>query len=136
MNIDNAAAIQAKSDLDTAYLDAAGRGLTDPPLAELTGLTLTAGVYGSASSLLLSGTLILDGQGDPNSVFIFKAGSTLTTATGSSVVLIGNAQACNVFWQVGSSATVGSGSSFVGTIMALDSITVNSGATIEGRALA
>jgi LPXTG-motif cell wall-anchored protein len=136
VNIDNAAAELAKSDLTAAYLDAQSRALTTAPVGELAGLTLLPGVHGSASSLLLSGTLILDAQGDPTSVFIIKAGAELTAASGSSVQLIGEAQACNVFWQVGSSATIGSGASFVGTIMAQESVTVVTSATIEGRALA
>jgi hypothetical protein len=100
------------------------------------GRTLNAGVYSSASSLALSGTLTLDGQGDPEAVFIFQMGSTLTTASASHVTLINGAQASHVFWQVGSSATLGTGSSIAGTIMALASITVTTGVTIEGRALA
>ena len=100
------------------------------------GRTLNAGVYNSASSLALSGTLTLDGQGDPEAVFIFQMGSTLTTASASNVTLINGAQASHVFWQVGSSATLDARSSIAGTIMALASITVTTGVTIEGRALA
>jgi len=126
----------AQAGLTTAYLDAAGRTPTTPVSTELGGRSLVAGVYSNASALGLTGTVTLNGQGNPNSVFIFQAGSTLITASSSHVSLIGGAQACNVFWQVGSSATVGTGSSFVGTIMALTSITVKTGATISGRALA
>jgi type VI secretion system secreted protein VgrG len=86
--------------------------------------------------MALNGALTLDGQGNANSVFIFQAGSTLTTASGSSIVLTNGAQACNIFWQVGSSATLGTGTSFKGNIMALTSISVTTGVTIEGRALA
>lgn len=124
----------AKTDLTTAYNTAAGSGPTTPVAADLGGQTLTPGVYNSASSLGLTGTLTLSGTS--SDVWIFQAGSTLTTASGSSVVFIGGATACNVFWQIGSSATIGTGSAFKGVIMALDSITVTTGATIDGRALA
>ncbi len=110
---------QAKTDLVTAYNTAAGEGPTSPIVADLGGQTLMAGVYNSASSIGLTGALTLDGAGNPSAVFVFQAGSTLTTASASSVNLINGAQACNVFWQIGSSATLGTGSSFVGTIMAL-----------------
>jgi hypothetical protein len=129
-------ALQAKNDLVTAYNDAAGRSSTETVSGDLAGRTLVSGVYTSASSLGLSGALTLDAQGNPNAVFIFQAGSTLIVGSGSQVVLIGGAQACNVFWQVGSSATIGTGSSFVGTIMALTSVTMTTGATLQGRALA
>jgi hypothetical protein len=124
----------AKTDLITAYNTAAGSGPTIPVAADLGGQTLTPGVYNSASSLGLTGKLTLSGTS--SDVWIFQAGSTLTTASGSSVVFIGGATSCNVFWQIGSSATIGTGSAFKGTIMALDSITVTTGATIDGRALA
>ncbi len=124
----------AKTDLITAYNTAAGSGPTISVAADLGGQTLTPGVYNSASSLGLTGTLTLSGTS--SDVWIFQAGSTLTTASGSSVVFIGGAQSCNVFWQIGSSATIGTGSAFKGTIMALESITVTTGATIDGRALA
>ncbi len=126
----------AKTDLVTAYNTAAGEGPTTAVPADLGGQTLTAGIYNSASSLGLTGALTLNGGGNPNALFVFQAGSTLTTASASSVVLINGAQACNVFWQVGSSATLGTGSSFRGTILALTSITVTTGTTIVGRALA
>ncbi len=126
----------AHTDLQAAYNDAAGRTPTEAVAGDLVGRTLNAGVYSSASSLALSGTLTLDGQGDPEAVFIFQMGSTLTTASASNVKLINGAQASHVFWQVGSSATLGTGSSIAGTIMALASITVTTGVTIEGRALA
>jgi len=124
----------AKTDLVSAYGDAAGRGPTNPVVADLGGQTLAAGVYNSASSIGLTGAVTLSGTS--SDVWIFQAGSTLTTATGSSVVLTGGAQSCNVFWQVGSSATIGTGSSFKGTIMALTSITVTTGASVDGRVLA
>ncbi|MBM2840136.1 MAG: hypothetical protein HW412_664 [Bacteroidetes bacterium] len=126
----------AKNDLVIAYNDAAGRALNFTVSADLGGQTLVPGVYFSASSMALTGTVTLNGQGNPNAVFIFQAGSTLVTASGSSVNLINGAQACNVFWQVGSSATLGTTTSFVGNILALASITMNTGATIRGRVLA
>ncbi|MHA7292051.1 ice-binding family protein [Arthrobacter sp. MDT3-24] len=132
----DAVALQAQSDVTIAYNNAAGQPLTTSVSGDLVGRTLTEGVYGSTSSLALSGQLTLDGQGNPNSVFVFQAASTLITASTSSIILTNRAQACNVFWQVGSSATLGTASSFKGTILALTSITVETGATVEGRALA
>jgi hypothetical protein len=132
----DAVALQAKTDLVTAYNDAAGRPVTDTH-GSLGGLTLVAGVYNAGGVVLdLTGTLRLDGQNDPNSVWIFQATSSLITASSSSVKLINGASPCNVFWQVTSSATLGSGSTFVGTIMALTSITMARGVTVNGRALA
>lgn len=126
----------AKTDLVTAYNSAAGQTPATTVSGDLGGRTLVAGVYNSASSLGLTGALTLDAANDANAVFVFQAGSALTTASGSSIVLINGAQACNVFWQIGSSATIGTGSSFVGTIIALTSITLTTGATVSGRALA
>ena len=108
-----------------------------PPHAipvELGGKTLQPGVY-SGGALGLTGTLTLDAGGNPNAVFIFKAASTLITASNSHVKLV-NVNPCNVFWQVTSSATLGSGSQFVGTIMALTDIHLITGATVDGRVLA
>ena len=132
----DAVAGQAQRDLTTAYNDAAGRSSTATISADLAGSTLTPGVYTSASSLGLSGALTLDARGDPNAVFVFQAGSTLTVGSASQVILIGAAQACNVFWQVGSSASIGSSSTFAGTVLALTSISLTTGATLNGRALA
>lgn len=127
----------AKTDLTTAYLDAAGRPTTVRIPTELGGTTLTPGVYDSASGTFeITGTLTLNGKGDPNAVFIFKAASTLVTASYSVVSLTNGAHVCNVFWQVGSSATIGTYSAFVGNILALASITVTTGATVDGRVLA
>jgi hypothetical protein len=124
----------AKKDLTTAYTTAAGAGPTKKIPVELGGKTLKPGVY-SGGALGLTGTLTLDAGGNPNAVFIFKAASTLITASNSHVKLT-NVNPCNVFWQVTSSATLGSGSHFVGTIMALTDIHLTTGATIRGRALA
>ncbi|MEO5838819.1 MAG: ice-binding family protein, partial [Acidimicrobiales bacterium] len=134
----NAAAQQAQSDLTAAYINAAGRPVDATTTANLANLNLRAGVYAgpSKSPLSLTGPLILDGAGDPGSVFIFQTDSTLTTASGSTVTLINGAQECNVFWQVGSSATLGTGSVFAGNILALSAITVTNSVTVRGRALA
>ena len=138
IDIANGPALQAQTDLTTAYVNAAGRSLNATTTAELGGLVLVGGVYAGPSKgpLGLTGTLTLDGAGDPNSVFIFQTNSTLTTATASTVALINGAQECNVFWQVGSSATLGTNSVFVGNILAETSITVTTGVTVRGRALA
>ena len=127
----------AKKDLTTAYNDAAGRTPVTTIATELGGTTVIPGVYDSdAGTFLITGTLTLDAQGDPNAVFIFKTESTVITAPDSVVKLINGAQPCNVFWQVGSSATIDKNSIFKGNILALTSITLNTGATISGRALA
>src|SRR5207249_106767 len=132
------AAAQAQLALTTAYNDAAGRTVGAITVAgNLGGQTLTPGLYKSTSSLeISSGDLTLDAQGDANAVFIFQMGSTLTTTVGRQVILSGGARAANVFWQVGSSATLGTGSVFKGNILALASITVTTGAAVEGRLLA
>jgi len=138
INIDNGAAAQAESDLATAY--AYAKGLT--PTEDLTGqdlggLTLTPGVYSYSAAAQLTGTLTLNGENEANPVFVFQAGSTLNAADGSDVLLINGAQAGDVFWQVGSSATLlGDSSTFEGTILANTSITVDSGATVVGGLLA
>ena len=127
----------AKLDLLTAYNYAAAQATTLTISADLGGQTLTAGVYTGAPSFELTGTLTLDGQNNPNSIFIFQApASTLTTASSSVVSLINGAQARNVFWQVGSSATIGTGSIFVGNILALTSISLSTNARVDGSALA
>jgi len=136
-NLADATAATAKRDLTAAFLDAAGRtGAVTIP-TELGGTTLPPGVYNSASGTFgITGTLTLDGQNNPAAVFIFQAASTLITASSSKVVLVNAAQAQNVFWQVGSSATLGTFSIFKGTILAQASITVTTGAVIDGRAFA
>ncbi|HXJ76984.1 MAG TPA: Ig-like domain-containing protein, partial [Candidatus Dormibacteraeota bacterium] len=132
------AAAQAQLDLTTAYNDAAGRTVGAIGVAgNLGGQTLTPGLYTSTSSLeISSGDLTLDGQGDANAIFIFQMASTLTTTSGRQVILSGGAQAANIFWQVGSSATLGTTSVFKGNILAMASITVTTGAAVEGRLLA
>jgi hypothetical protein len=136
-HVNDAVAIEAKNALTTAYNDAAGRPTEGSAGTDLTGQTFTAGVRTASSSLLLSsGSVILDAQGNPNAVFIFQIASTLVTGSNTTVQLVNGAQACNVFWQVGSSATLGTGTRFVGTIMAAESITANTAATIHGRLLA
>jgi type VI secretion system secreted protein VgrG len=134
--IANGVSLNAQNDLITASNDAAGRSPFTTVSGDLGGSTLVSGVYRSTSSMGLTGTVTLDGAGNPDSVFIFEAGSTLTTASASSVVLENGAQACNVFWQVGSSATLGTTTSFAGTILATASATLNTGATVDGRVLA
>jgi len=103
---------------------------------DLGGLILTPGVYTFASSAQLTGILTLDAQGNPGAVFIVKIGSTLTTASGSTVRVINRGSACNVYWQVGSSATLGTGTAFLGNILALTSVTLTTAATVSGKALA
>ena len=136
----DAVAAQAQSDLTTAYNTAAGTPCgVDLTGQNLGGLVLTPGVYCFTSSAALTGTLTLNFQGNPNAAFLFKIGSTLTTASASSVILTNNAGVTcppNVNWQVGSSATLGTGSTFIGNILALTSITLTTGANVTGRALA
>ena len=134
----DAVALQAQSDLTNAYVSAAGQpcgvSLTNQDLG---GLTLTPGVYCFASSAQLTGTLTLNAQGDPSAVFVFQIGSTLTTASNSSVVFTNGGEGDSLFWQVGSSATLGTSTNFAGNILALTSITLNTSANIPcGRALA
>ncbi len=130
--------VQAMLDLTAAYNDLAGRTLAPVSVAgNLGGTTLRPGLYKSTSSLSISsGDLTLDGQGQSNGVFIFQIASALTTTAGRKVILIGGAKAANIFWQVGSSATIGTTSTFNGSILADQSITLNTGATLNGRALA
>jgi hypothetical protein len=126
----------AKSALTTAYDDAAGRSSTLVG-TELGGQTLVAGVYSSASGTFnMTGTLVLDGENNPDAVFIFQADSTLITAAAANISLTNGAQASNIFWKVGSSATLGASSTFRGTILALTSITLGDGVTVDGRLLA
>jgi hypothetical protein len=136
-HVDDAVANEAKIALTTAATTAANEASNGSAGEDLSGHAFLPGVYTASSSLLLSsGSVTLNAQGNPNAVFIFQIGTTLTTGSNTSVSLINGAQACNVFWEVGSSATLGTGTHFVGTIMAADSITANTGATIHGRLLA
>src|SRR3984957_6556962 len=131
----DASAASAQLALTTAYNDAAGRAVTASVPGFIHGAsTLGPGVYNATSSLDVGGTLTLDG--DASAVFIFHTGSTLVTDTGTTIKLAGGAQACNVFWQVGSSATLNSGTTFVGTVMASAMIGVGAGDNIMGRLLA
>jgi len=136
-HVADSAALAAQNDLTTAYDDAAASPTTATVPVELGGTTNTPGVYDSPDGTFgITGTVTLDARGDPNAVFIFKAASTLTTAGSSSVNLVNGAQACNVFWQVGSSATLGTNSVLRGNVLALTSVTVTTGANVDGRVLA
>lgn len=135
----DAVAGQAQSDLTTAYNVAAGQPVA--PANDLSGTnlgnrTLTSGAYRYTSSAQLTGPLTLNAQGDPNAQFVFEIGAELTTAPASSVVLINKASPCNVYWQVGSSATLDTTTAFQGNLMALTSISLNKGASVVGRVLA
>lgn len=127
---------QAKLALDAAYLDAAGRTPSTPVPVELGGTSLVAGVYKSAVGLGLTGTLTLDAQNDPDAVWVFQTDATLITGSGSVVSLVNGAQACNVFWQVGSSATFGTTTDFAGHVFAQTAISTQAGTTIRGQLLA
>jgi hypothetical protein len=133
----DAVALQAQNDVVTQYNALAGVACSaDLTGQNLGGMTLTPGNYCFSTSAQLTGTLTLNAQGNANAVFIFKTGSTLTTASGSSVLLINGGNPCGVAWQIGSSATLGTTTSFIGNLIALTSITLNTGANIIGRALA
>jgi hypothetical protein len=132
----DAAALQAQVDATAAYNFLAAQPCGTTLVGDLGGRTLTPGVYCYPSSALLTGTVTLDAQGIPGALFIFQVGSALTTASGSRVALINGAQGCNVFWQLGSSATLGTTTAFVGTLIALASNTLTTGASLAGRALA
>jgi len=136
-HVGDAVAMQAQADATIAYNALAGNACnTNLTGQDLGGMTLIPGVYCFSSSAQLTGTVTLNGLGNSQSVFIFQIGSTLTTSSAASVNLINGADACKIFWQVGSSATLGSGSSFVGTIISQASITMVNGTTLAGRALA
>jgi hypothetical protein len=139
-HLGDAVAMTAQGDLTTAYNNAAAAAGGAALPADIGGMTLPAGVYRttvSQPSLGITGNLTLDGGGNPNAIWIFQIASTLTTAAGNShIFLINSASAHNVFWQVGSSATLGTNTTFQGTILAQASITLTTGATLNGRALA
>lgn len=131
-------AAQAQSDLNAAYTNAMNRGVTATKTADLSGLTLPGGVYDTSShgALILTGTVTLDAAHNPNTVFIFQTNSSLIAEVGSHVALINGAQECNIFWQVGSTATLHTGANFTGNILAQTSVNLDSGVTVHGRALA
>lgn len=131
----DAVAAQAQQDTTTAYNVAAGLTPTQTGLGELAGLSLSPGVY-SGGELILSNNGALTLAGSAESVWVFQAASTLTIGSASQIVITGGASGCNVFWQVGSSATIGTTAQFKGTVLALASITATTGAVIEGRLLA
>ncbi len=136
-NNNDAVANQAQADLTTAYnVAAASTPATDLSTTNLGNRTLTAGAYRYTSSAQLTGALTLDAQNNPNAQFVFAIGSALTTAPGSSVVLTNGASACNVYWQIGSSATLDTTTAFKGNVMALTAISLNDRATVAGRVLA
>lgn len=129
----DALALGAQADVTAAYNALAGQACnTDLTGTDLGGLTLTSAVYCFSSSAQLTGTLSLDAQGDTNAVFIFQIGSTLTTASGANVVVINGGSDCNVFWQVGSSETLGTGTQFIGNSLALTSITLTTSSSAHG----
>jgi len=137
VHLADAVAIKAKADLVTAYNDAAGRTPVTTISSELGGTTLKPGTYDSADGTFqITGKLTLDAQGDPDGVFVFKTGSTLKTASASNVNLINSARFCRTFWKVGTSATLGTNSHFVGHIFAMESITATTGATVQGQLMA
>jgi type VI secretion system secreted protein VgrG len=136
IHMNDAIAMQAHADAATAYGQLVGETLTtDLSGQNLGGMILMPGVYHFATTAVLSGILTLDTGGDPNAAFHFQIGTTLTTDPSSMITFL-NGTSANVFWQVGTSATIGVDSVFSGTILADQSITVNSGATINGRAIA
>jgi type VI secretion system secreted protein VgrG len=136
-HITDSAASIAQTDLVTAYNDLGVPSPTILSSPDLAGRTLLAGTYAAtAGTLANSGNVILDAQGDPTAVFVFQAASTAITSVGSTMTLANGAQACNVYWRVGSSATIGVNSTFIGHVYALTSITANTGASITGQLLA
>jgi hypothetical protein len=137
LHSNDAIAQGAQTDLTTAYNVLAGQACNTSLTGEdLGGLTLTSAVYCFSTSAQLTGTLTLDAQNNPNAVFVFQIGSTLTTASAARVVVINGGSDCNVFWQVGSSETLGTSTSFVGNTLALTSITLTTSASSHGALLA
>lgn len=136
-HVANGVAGQAKTDALAAFVDMGGRPVTQTLTGQdLGGLTLTPGVYFFTTSAQLTGTLTLDGEGVADPLFIFQIGTALTTASSSSILGINGVDSCEIFFMVGSSATLGTDTSLLGTIIASDSITLNSGASVDGRILA
>jgi hypothetical protein len=142
IHVNDSAIAAAQADLLSAYSDAVNRSTNSVSLVgNMGGQTFFPGLYTNSSAVMISGSgsgniVTLDAQGDPNAIFIFQMGSTLTTGPGAQVVLINGAKANNIFWQVGSSATLGTTTMFEGNVLAAVSITVNNGAVIHGRLLA
>ena len=137
IHANDAVALQAQNDVTAAYNNLAGQACnTTLTGQDLGGQTLPPGVYCFSTSAQLTGVLTLDGQGDPNAIFVFQIGSTLTTASNAAVLLINGASSCNVFWQIGSAATLGTDTVFVGSLLTSASITLNTNASLFGRALA
>jgi len=135
-HVGDPAANAAQRDAQAAYAALAGKACNTPLTGQdLGGKTLSPGVYCFTSSAQVTGQLVLDARGDRNGIWVFQIASTLTTAPNAAVVMRGG-QAGNVFWQVGSAATLGTGTTFTGTILAYSSITMNTGASLSGRALA
>jgi hypothetical protein len=126
----------AKTDLVASYLAAAGQTPFTTVTAAIAATTVVPGVYQSGSSLSFAGNVILDAGGNPNAVFVFQSASTVVTASGTNITIINGGQACNVFYAVGSSATLGTGTHLVGNVIALTSITDNGGSVVNGRLLA
>ena len=136
INVGNAAAAEAHADLVAAYDDVAGRAGGTALAGDLIGLTLAPGLHSSAAAVANTGTVTLDGGGDPNAVFVFKIGGAFTMAAGARVTLTNGAQASRVFWQVNGAAAVGANARFAGALMALDALAVGAGTEVNGRALA
>lgn len=134
-HVNDASASAAQVALDTAYGDLTGRTATSEITVDLGGRTLSPGVYHSTAALALTGTLTLDGGGDPNAVFVFQSGAAFDTAANSAVQLINGAQAANVYWAVAGAAGTGAGTRLVGTILAVGAIALGAGTTLIGRAL-
>src|SRR3984885_8338748 len=135
-NVGNAAATQADTDLVAAYGDVAGRANGVALAGALAGATVTPGLYSIAGAVSNTGTVTLDGGGDPNAVFVFQVDGAMAMAAGSQVVLTGDAQASNVFWQVNGAGAIGADASFAGTLMALNAVAVGAGSVVNGRAFA
>jgi adhesin HecA-like repeat protein len=133
--ITNSTAQTGQSDLTTAYNNAAARPNGAAISGDLGGLTIYPGLYNTAGTIGITGDLTLDAQGNTNAIFIFQIGSSLTTASSGNIILANGATAANIFWQVGSSCSIGANSAFIGTILAYTSISFGSGATLSGRAL-
>ncbi len=139
MHINDTLANNAKLSLTVAYNDAAGRTSTDivSIAGNIGGLTLTPGLYKSTSSIeISSGDVTFDAKGNANAVFIIQVASAFTTTADRKIILSGGAQASNIFWQIGSSATFGTSSVLKGTFMVMESISLNTGASLDGRAMA